>query len=180
MAYHVYIGTQGSPLLDIPPERIENGSPEFDFAPKTREKDTLAGKTTTPAGVFDNQQLKFNLFFEYAEDLKELVGDAYNAPVAPATHGNIVWGAGGCVALDNVMVVVHDDCDATDDKDIVLPDAKVAINWNPAINTNEDKKVEVQVFGQPSASGSLRYGTGDLTQESVLNPATGTTVAVAS
>ena len=177
MSYHVYIGKAGQAMLDIPPERIENGSPEFDYAPKTKEKDTLAGKTTSPAGVSDSRNFKFNLYYEYAEDLKELVGDAYNAPTAPATHGNIILGAGKCVNLDDVMVVVHDDCETTDDKDITIPRAKVVLNFNMKIDTDSDKMVEVQVYGQPDSTlGEMRIGTGDLTALSHFDVATGKTV----
>ena len=176
MGYHIYIGKAGSAMLDIPPERIENGSPEFDYAPKTREKDTLAGKTTVPTGVLDNRNFRFNLYYEYAEDLKELVGDAYNAPTAPATHGNIILGTESCVSLDDVMVVIHDDCEATDDKDIVIPAAKVVVNFNIKVDTDSDKMVEVQVYGQTSDAGQLRIGSGNLTAVSHFDPATGTTV----
>ena len=176
MAYHVYIGEAGQPQLDIEPVCIENGSLEYDFAPKTRDKDTLAGKVTKAAGVFDTRGLKFNLYYEYAEDLKELVGDAYNAPTSPATHGNIIFDAGGCVTLKNMTVTLHDDCDATDDKDVTIPAAQVVLNFNMKIDTDSDKMVEVQVYGQPSASGSLKLGTGNLTALSHFDAATGSTV----
>ena len=176
MAYHVYIGEAGQPQLDIEPERIENGSLEYDFAPKTRDKDTLAGKVTTAAGVFDTRGLKFNLYYEYAEDLKELAGDAYNAPTAPATHGNIIFDAGGCVTLKNMSVTLHDDCEATDDKDVTIPAAQVVLNFNMRADTDAERMVEVQVYGQPSTSGSLKLGTGNLTALSHFDVATGGTV----
>lgn len=162
----------------IPADMIEEGSLEFNFEPRIRERASMAGTTRKPSGQFDTREVTFNMYYEYAEDLKDLVGDAYNAPVAPATHGNIVWGQGGCVTLDNIQVVFRDDCETTDDKDTVIPEAQVVINFNTSMSLENDKMVEVRIYGQPSEDGDLRFGTGDLLAVSRFDPTTGTTVPV--
>lgn len=175
MAQQVIIGS-----AVIPADMIEEGSLEFNYEPRVRERSSMAGTTSSPTGQFESREVSFNMFYEYAEDLKDLVGDAYNAPVAPAEHGNIVFGGSGCVKLDNTMVVFRDDCDTTDDKDTVIPEAKVAINFNTSLTLDGDKMVEVRIYGQPSQDGDLRFGTGDLTQASVYDEQTGSTVPVTS
>lgn len=104
----------------------------------------------------------------------------YNAPTAPQTTGNIVGGVTTC-SLDNTPVNIHYTCDTNDNNDVYFYSANVMLNFNPTYTSSDDITVEVTVFGQPDDNGNVyRLGTGDLTQESIYDPATDTSDPVSS
>lgn len=151
-----------------------------DIAEGTRERTTLGGTFTRPSGNLDTAQATFTMYLPSMDYLKDIFPDVYNAPVAPQTSGNIVLGSSTCANRTSGPVNIHFTCDVNDDNDVNFPNAQIGYNLGLTYNESDDLSVEVTVYGQPSTSGVVRLGTGDLTEESIWDAATGTTVPVAS
>ncbi len=146
----------------------------------TRERTTLAGTFTRPSGTLDSAQATFTMYLPSIDYLENIVPDQYNAPTAPQTTGNITWGANTC-NITSTPVNIHFVCDTTDDNDVFFPEAQVMLNFNPSYTNTDELTVEVTVFGQPDDNGLVaRAGTGDLTQPSIYDAATGTTDPIGS
>lgn len=164
--------------ITIPAELLSEIS--TDIAEGTRERKTLAGTFTRPSGNLDTAQATFTMYLPSMDYLKDIFPDVYNAPTAPQTTGNIVLGSSTCSARTSGPVNIHFTCDDTDANDVNFPDAQIAYNFALTYNDSDDLSVEVMVYGQPSASGVVRLGTGNLTEVSIWDAATGSTVPVAS
>lgn len=176
-----YLGGQAEISLNgvtIPSYMIQDIT--FDVSEGTREVSSLAGNFTKPSGTLDTVQMTFNLLVTSIDYLKALYPDLYNAPTAPQTTGNLVFGADGCTARASGPVNVHYTCEETDDNDINFPNAQIGFAWNATYNQSDALSIEVTVYGQPSNTGIIRLGTGDLTGPSRWDAATGQTVPIGS
>lgn len=147
----------------------------------TRERDSLGGKFTRPSGIVDNPQVRFTLFLPSIDYLKDIFPGRYNAPTGTDTKGNIIANADSCMASDSYPVNVHFVCDENDNNDVYLYSAEPHLNFNLTLNSSDEVTVEVTLFAQEDEDGNIyRLGTGDLTQESVYDAATETTIPVTS
>lgn len=151
-----------------------------DIAEGTRERTTLNGTFTRPSGTLDTVQAMFTMYLPSMDYLKDIFPDLYNAPTAPQTTGNLVLGSNQCSGRTSGPVNIHFTCEPTDANDINFPNAQIGYNLALTYNDTDDLSVEVTVYGQPSTSGAVRIGTGDLTEPSVWDATTGTTVPVGS
>lgn len=147
----------------------------------TRERTTLGGNFTRPSGVLETAQVAFTMYLESMDALKDIFPGRYNAATAPQESGNIILGNDSCANAEISGLNIHYTCETTDDNDVYIYNAQVAMNFNPTYNDSDDLTVEVTAYAQPDAEGRIaRIGTGDLTARSVFDPATGQTVPVTS
>jgi hypothetical protein len=145
-----------------------------------RKRKTLAGEFTRPSGTFDNPMAKFTLYLPSIDYLKDIFPERYNAPSAPQTTGNIIVGDDSCTTLEVGGFNIHFECEDNDSNDVYFYEAQAQLSFNAKYTTEDDISIEIAVYAQPTASGSVRFGTGDLTQESIYDPATDTTVPATS
>jgi hypothetical protein len=147
----------------------------------TRERETLGGTFNRPSGVFDTAQATFTMFLPSMDYLKDIFPDLYNTPSGGQTTGNLIFGTGSCSVRTGGPVNIHYSCEDTDDNDIYFYNALAQLNFNPTYNATDDLQVEVTLLAQPDDDGNIaRLGTGDLTQPSVYDPVTETTVPLGS
>lgn len=161
----------------IPAALLSDITPNF--AEGTRSSDTLGGKRTQPSGIFDTSELKFTLYVPSIDYLKSIWSGLYNAPTAPQTGGNLVFGSGKCNSKTPVAVNIHYTCDANSNNDQHFFAGLVAMNWNPKVNAKDGLMVEVTIYLQPNDDGNyFQLGSGSLTAPVLWAPATQTWVAV--
>lgn len=164
--------------VEIPAFMLGEITPNFEEG--TRSRTTLAGIVNRPSGVFDTAELTFTFFPNQWDDLQYFFPEDYNAPSGEQPWGNVIFGAGTCTTKVAVPVNVHYECEGTDDRDIYIYSALARLTFNPTMNESDDLSVTITLMAQPTANGLLRLGTGDLTQPSIFNPTTETTVPVTS
>lgn len=164
----------------IPAEAWQSIS--LDIEPGTRTITSLGGEYEKPSGTYTTSMFTGILNLPSMDYLKNIVPTLYNAPTGGTqTTGNVIIGSGQCLAADGVPVVIHHTCFDTDDNDITLPNARIVFAANGELNDTDPLTVEVRAYGLPDAEGvRVRFGTGDLTQPSRWDAATGTTVPVTS
>lgn len=146
----------------------------------TRERTTLGGTFTRPSGTLDTAQAMFTMYLPSVDYLKDIFPDLYNSPTAPQTVGNLVFGGDACSARTATALNIHFSCDDTDANDVNFPNAQIAYNVSLTYNDSDDLTVEVTAYGQPSASGVARLGTGDLLEPSIWDAASQETVPISS
>lgn len=164
--------------IEIPSYMISEITPNF--AEGTRSRTTLGGIFNRPSGVFETAELAFTLFLPSYDYLKNIFPGEYNVPSGTQQSGNLIFGAGTCTTREAVPVNVHYECEGTDDNDIHIFAAIAAMNFNPTLNDSDDLSVEITLMAQPTADGLFRLGTGDLTEPSIYDPETETTVPATS
>jgi len=147
----------------------------------TRERSTLAGNFTRPSGTLETATATFTMYLPSIDYLKDIFPGRYNAPTAPQTTGNIIWDTDTCGSVDAGPVNIHFTCADNDNNDVYFYAGLLQLNFNPTYNNSDELTIEVTVHAQPDTNGQVfRLGTGDLTAESVYDPASETTVPVAS
>lgn len=165
--------------IAIPPQLLSEITVELTEG--TRERETLAGTFSKPSGTLDTAQAMFTMFLPSMDYLKYLFPERYNAPSAPQTSGNVIFNTENCATLDPSPMNIHYTCEDNDANDVFFPAALVQLNFNPTYNNDDDLTIEVTVFAQPDEDGVVyRLGTGNLTEESIYDPETETTVPVGS
>lgn len=129
-------------------------------------------------------EVKATILRSNIDVLSKLFPHLYN-PAAGSAYGNIIVGASSCAVVDPYGELnIHNTCDTNDDDDIHLFYAKPLLNSSFTYNADDPRKIEVTWKGyvapstNPNAGSVFRIGTGDLTQESIYDCATETTVAV--
>lgn len=147
----------------------------------TRERTTLGGTFTRPSGVVETATATFTMYLPSMDYLKHIFPSRYNAPEAPQTTGNVIISADTCISADAGPVNIHFTCEDNDANDVFFYNAQAALNFNPTYTAGDDLTVEVTLYAQPDENGDIvRMGTGDLTEESIYDPETETTVPVTS
>lgn len=147
----------------------------------TRERDSLGGKFTRPNGLVENPQVRFTLYLPSIDYLKDIFPGRYNAPTGEDTAGNIIANADSCMASDSYPVNIHFVCEENDNNDVYLYSAEPKLDFNLTLNSSDETTVEVTLFAQEDEDGNIyRLGTGDLTQESIYDAESETTVPVVS
>lgn len=165
----------------IPTELLGDLSPNYEEG--TLEAETQAGRISTPSGKADTSEFTFTLFLPKAnaqQYLGLLWPDAYNEPTAAKqASGNIVFSTDACSSRTPVKYNIHSICDSTDDNDFHIFAGVAKIAFNPTLSTSEVASFEVTVYMQPDENGDrLRFGTGDLSQPSIYDVTTQTTIPV--
>jgi hypothetical protein len=146
----------------------------------TRERSTLGGTFTRPSGVVETAMARFSLYLPNMDYLKHIFPGRYNAPTAPETAGNVIVNSNNCAVTDAGPVNIHYTCETNDRNDIFLYNAQAQLNFNATLNADDDLTIEVTLHAQPDENGNIaRFGTGDLTAESVWDVETEATTAVA-
>lgn len=161
----------------IPAELLSEVSVEFTEG--TRDTETLAGKFTQPTGMFDTAQATFTMFLPSMDYLKVLFPNLHNAGSGERVgQGNVILNAGDCFYSDSTPVNIHYVCDGSDDSnDVFIYSGRVQLNLALTWNNSDSLSVEVTVFAQPDDNGNVvRFGAGDLTQDSYFDSATMATV----
>lgn len=149
------------------------------FETGTRERTTLAGTFAKNAGTINDPRIEFSLFVPSYEWLAENLLSTFYTAGTPT--GNAIWNVEKCPNFDVGAVNVHFTCDEDDANDIFIFNGSLTLNFNPTYNDSDFIEVEAVIHANPDADGDLfRIGTGDLTQKSEWDVATGETVAVSS
>lgn len=146
----------------------------------TRESTRLSGTTTRPSGNIDTAEVTMVFYPNQWEDLAHFFPEDYNAPSGTQPFGNIILGGGTCVTKTPVKFNLHQECEDTDDRDIYFAAALARITLDSTFNETDDVAVTITMHPQPNSEGLVRLGTGDLTQPSVYDAATGETVPATS
>lgn len=145
----------------------------------TRERETLAGKFTRPAGTLDTAQAVVKMYLRGVEDLKAIFPGNYNAPTTPQATGNLIIGSDACSVAEGGPLNIHFECDTNDDNDVFFYNAVPMLNFSVTYNSSDDLTVEVTFMANPDDNGNIaRIGTGNLLAESRWDPVTEATVPV--
>lgn len=156
------------------------GDISINYEEGMRERSTQAGTIRTPSGTIETAEMTFTLFFPNADYLKNVFPENYNEPTGTAEGltGNLIFGGSSCVAYNQHTFNIHPSCEANDANDWHFS-ATVNRTINPTFSGTDNVSFEITASMQYSdaIAGFLRFGTGDLTQESKWDVATQTTVA---
>lgn len=165
--------------IAIPASLLSEVSVEFTEG--TRERETLGGTFSKPSGVLETAQVTFTMYLPSMDYLKNIFPGRYNAPTAPQTTGNVIFNSDMCTTTEAGPVNIHYTCEPNDNNDVYLYAGLAALNFNPTYNASDDVTIEVTIYAQPDEDGNVaRMGTGNLTEESIYDPTTETTVPVGS
>lgn len=148
----------------------------------TRERQTLGGTFTKPSGVLETATAKFTLYLPSMDYLKNIFTSRYTAPNGNDT-GNIILNSDTCSTseADAGAVNIHFTCEENDNNDIFIYNGLALFDFKPTYTSSDDLTIEVTIFAQPDADGNIaRLGTGDLTQETIYDEESETSVAVVS
>lgn len=163
--------------ITIPASLLSEVSVEFTEG--TRERTTLGGTFTKPSGTFETAQVSFTLYLPSMDYLKNIFPGRYNAPTAPQTTGNLILNSDTCTTTEAGPVNIHYTCETNDNNDVHIYEGLAQLNFNATYNATDDITVEVTIFAQPDEDGNVgRIGTGDLTEESIYDATTESTIAV--
>lgn len=164
----------------IPAQLLGDLSPNYEEGEISA--DTQAGTITTPSGKAETSEFTFTMFLpkqNAAKYLGIIWPEAYNAPSGTQESGNIVFGSRACMNRTPQAMNIHSVCDKNDNNDIYIFAGISKIAFNPTLSTSDAASFEVTVYMQPDENGDrFRFGTGDLTQESIYDPTTQKTVPV--
>lgn len=145
----------------------------------TRERETLAGKFTRPAGTLDTAQAVVTMYLRGVEDLKAIFPGNYNAPTLPQKTGNLIIGSDACAVAEGGPLNIHFECEKNDDNDVFFYNAVPMLNFSATYNSKDDLTVEVTFMANPDDNGNIfRYGTSNLLAESKWDHVTEASVAV--
>lgn len=167
------IWRSNSDYVTIPSTMLSEIAAEFTEG--TRSRETLGGTFTTPSGNLDTAQITGTIYLPNMAYLGKIFSNLYNIPSGTEDEGNIVIGGTACVAQASAKVNVHFECEGTDNNDLHIFSALFGFNFNATYNATDPITVEFVAYAQPTNDGVARFGTGDLTEKSVYNPATGQT-----
>lgn len=143
----------------------------------TRERTTLGGTFTKPNGVMETAQATFTLYLPSMDYLKNIFPERYNAPSGEQDTGNVIVNSDTCVETEAGPVNIHYTCEPLDNNDIHIYAGLAQLNFSPTLNSTDDLTVEVTIYAQPDDDGNVvRFGTGDLVNDSYYDDATGATV----
>lgn len=143
----------------------------------TRERETLGGTFTKPSGVLETAQATFTMYLPSMDYLKNIFPGRYNAPSGEQDTGNVIFNSDTCTTTDAGPVNIHYTCEPLDNNDVHIYSGIAALNFNPTYNASDDVTVEVTIYAQPDDDGNVaRMGTGNLSQDSYYDAATGATV----
>lgn len=148
-----------------------------EFTEGTRERETLGGTFSKPSGILETAQTMFTMYLPSMDYLKNIFPGRYNAPSGEQTTGNVIFNSDTCTTTDAGPVNIHYTCEPLDNNDVHIYSGIAALNFNPTYNASDDLTVEVTIYAQPDEDGNVaRMGTGNLTQDSYYDAATGATV----
>lgn len=164
--------------VTIPSTMLSEIVAEFTEGMRTRE--TLGGTFNTPSGNLETAQLTGTIYLPNMAFLGKIFSDLYNAPSGSQDEGNIVIGGTTCKAQASAKVNVHFECEDTDNNDLHVFSALFGFNFNATYGPTDPVAVEFTAYAQPTVNGVARFGTGDLTEKALYDPATGNTVPVGS
>lgn len=156
------------------------GEITLNFEEGTRSSTRLSGTINKPSGTYDTSEVSVVFYPNYWDDLQYFFPDDYNAATGTADWGNIIFGGGTCSTKTAVPVNIHYECEGTDDRDVYIPNALARVTLDSTYNETDDLAVTITLMAQPGTQGIVRLGTGDLTQPSIYDPTTETTVPVGS
>lgn len=165
----------------IPATLLGDLSPNYEEG--TLEAATQAGTFTTPSGKAETSEFTFTLFLPKAnaqQYLEAIWPDLYGTPTsASQKSGNIVITTGSCTSRNPMKMNIHSICDSTDDNDIHIFAGLPKVKFNPTYSTSDVASYEITVFMHPDSNGDvIRFGTGDLSQPSIYDVTTQSTVPV--
>lgn len=164
---------------DIPSWMLGELTPNV--APEIRSSERLSGTTSRPSGNLDNPSYDIVFYPNDWADLSVFAPTGYNAPTSGAQElGNFILGGGSCMSNDPVPVNIHPECNDTDDQDAHIFAALISIELSQAYTATDDMSVMIHIYPQPTSEGTIRLGTGDLSQPSVYDAETSETVPATS
>lgn len=141
-----------------------------EFTEGTRERETLGGTFTKPSGILETAEVTFTMYLPHMDYLKNIFPDRYNAPSGTQGYGNVIFNSDNCASTSAGPVNIHYTCEDNDNNDVHIYNGQAALNFNPTYTTDEDVTIEVTIYAQPDSNGNIgRFGTGDLTTNSVYD-----------
>ena len=163
--------------VTIPAHLLSDDGATTTLTEATREIATMAGTFNQASGTFEEATVVFTVVLPNMNYLKNIFPDMYTASTdRPLVAGRVTFGGDACAVRENTPVVVHYTCDPNSDNDVFVPNGSVQASVELSQNASDPVTVEVTVNAQPSDdhNGAIAWlGTGDLTEPSLFNPATG-------
>lgn len=161
----------------IPAQLLGDITPNY--AEGTVEAKTQAGTRKQPSGKADTAELTFTVYLPNMDYLKVLWADAYQEPTDTLQKtGAIVFGGNTCSTRTPLPINIHPTCEDTDDNDIHIFAGLVNMAFNPTLSTSDAVAIEATVQMQPTASGYMRLGTGNLAKPSRYDVSSQSTIEV--
>lgn len=142
----------------------------------TVSSETFAGTNTQPSQTYDEPQVTFTMLL--TTELLRLVYPEISTPSVdrPTIAGQTVFGGTECTVRESTKLVIHWTCDPNSDDDWYFPEVLLSQNFSATFTPGEVLTVPVVGHIQPAAElngGVVRVGTGDLTQPTLFDEATG-------
>lgn len=96
----------------------------------------------------------------------------------PATDegqaSHVRFGDTTCKTLVDLSIHIHPVCEDNSDNDVHIFSGVVAVNLTLTYNQSDMLTVQFTIYAQPTDEGYGIVGAGDLTQETLYGPTTGT------
>lgn len=156
------------------------GEPSISIEEGTRERTTQAGTFRRGSGTLDTAEITIPMYIPSWDWFGENIMRARYTAGTGENTGNVIWNANTCSgSVDAGKVNFHYVCDTNDNNDIFFYNASMRVNINPTFATGEDLMVELTFLANPDEDGNVyRLGTGDVTDESIYDVTTQTTIDV--
>jgi hypothetical protein len=143
----------------------------------TTSSTTFAGTFTQPSGTYDEPSVEFTMLLTPTL-LRELYPELSDPSVdRPNIAGQTVFGGTDCTVRESAKLVIHWTCDGNSDNDWYFPNVMLSQNFSATFTPNEVITLPVMGHIQPADElngGLVRVGTGDLTEPTLFDEATGT------
>lgn len=168
--------------ITIPASLLSDDGVTTTLTETVREINTLAGTIRQATGTYEEANVTFMVVLPNMNYLKNIFPDMYTpSDDRPDVAGRVAFGGNDCVTRTNTPVVIHYTCQDNSDNDIYVPNGSVTASTEITQNLSDPVTVEITVHAQPDEDGVFAYaGTGDLTEPSLFNAATGEYEAVTS
>lgn len=153
------------------------GEMSVTYTEGTTEIQTQAGNFNIPNGRVDEATGTITLILPNMDYLQVVFPDAYTAGTGTGTTGKIELGA-SCATPILHTINFHQVCASTDNDDIHVYGAYIQKSLEVTLSTDGAFELEIPFNAQKTANGVMRLGTGDVTQASVYDVTTQSTVPV--
>lgn len=142
----------------------------------TVSNETFAGTFTKPSETYDEPQVTFTIVLS-TELLREVYPELSEPSIdRPEIAGQTVFGGNECTVREPAKLVIHWTCDGNSDNDWYFPEVLLSQNFTATFTPGEVLTIPIVGHIQPSQElngGLVRIGTGDLTEPTLFDAATG-------
>jgi len=117
-----------------------------------RKSSRLSGTTTTPSNQLDDPSFDVIFFPNKWSDLQYFFPDNFDGT-------SMVFGGSTCTLPETVLVALHYECEADEERDVTFPVARVSFEDKSERNATDDLSVVIHIYPQVNPLGQIIYGT---------------------